>query len=339
MIHEWTKETDGNGATIRIVLFDFRKAFDLIHHSLVITKILELNISIGITNWIIDFYNRTDCKSEWKSVPAGVPQGTKLGPWLFLLMIDDIDVTNSNLWKYVDDSTISVVVPRGKSSNIQAIVDEFSTKAHVSRFQLNEVKCKELQISFSKNPPQFQPIVINGKLIELVANAKLLGLNISNDLKWNFHIAELIKKVLARLYYLKQLKRASVDTKELLTFYTSCIRPIVEYACPVFHNSLPRYLADDIERLQKHALRIVFLDLKYCEALEKTNLMLLNDRRELSSKKLFHQICENDHHKLHQLLPKTRETNIGLRSRRKFAVPAFKTNRLKNTFIYSNCMT
>ena len=122
-----------------------------------------------------------------------------------------------------------------------------------------------------------QSIVINGEPIELVTNAELLGLNISNVLKWNIHFAKLIIKVSARLYYLKQLKRASVENKELLTFYISCIRPIGKYACPVFHNALPRYPADDIERLQKRALWIIRPNMKYREALEKTKLTRLSD--------------------------------------------------------------
>jgi len=61
-----------------------------------------------------------------------------------------------------------------------------------------------------------------------------------------------------RLYFLRQLKRANVVTKDLVTFYTTYIRTIMKYACAVFHHGLPEYLSNELESLQKRALRIIF---------------------------------------------------------------------------------
>ena len=107
----------------------------------------------------------------------------------------------------------------------------------------------------SENP--LEPITINNTNIKAVPSAKLLGVLLSNDLKWNAHVEMICKKVAARLYFLRQLKRAKVPTNDLLSFYTTCIRPVAEYACPVFHTALPQYLSDQLERLQKRALRII----------------------------------------------------------------------------------
>ena len=93
-----------------------------------------------------------DCKSEWRDIPAGVPQGTKLGPWLFLLMIDDVDVADTDLWKFVDDTTMAECVESNEQSKIQVAVTELTEKAHAHKFQLNEAKCKEFRISFAKRP-------------------------------------------------------------------------------------------------------------------------------------------------------------------------------------------
>ena len=343
MVHEWTKHTDGNGSTVR-VLFDFSKAFDLIDHSILAEKLTKLNLPCGILCWIIDFLKSrkqrvklgSDCKSEWRNIRAGVPQGTKLGPWLFVLMINDIGITDNDLWKYVDDSTIAEPLHKWQTSKIQSAVDELAEMSHRNKFQINEAKCKELRISFAKCKPQFEPIVIDDKLIKVVTRVKLLRLNISNDLKWNCHISEIVKKVVTQLYYPGQLKRTHVAEKDLATFHITCIRPITEYACPVFHNELPSYLSDDLERIQKRALRIIFHQSSYVEALELCSLPSLYDRRESLTTKLFEEICCDTNHKLHHLLPEFNRSSVDLRKTRKFNVPRCETNRLNNSFIYYN---
>ena len=101
---------------------------------------------------------------------------------------------------------------------------------------LHESKCKELRISFSKSLPNFDPITINNKQLEVVESLKLLGMHISNDFKLNTHISVIMKKANKRLYFLSQLTRSNVGSKELITFYCTCIRPVTEYGCPVFHD-------------------------------------------------------------------------------------------------------
>ena len=177
-----------------------------------------------------------------------MPQGTKLGPWLFAIMINNLDVTDANLWKFVDDTTISEHVDKREISRAQSLVDELTEKAKDDKFQLNEAKCKELRISFARPKRSFSPILINNKPIEVVSNAKILGVSISKDLRWNVHILEIVKKAPSRLYFLRQLKRAKINEKDLLTFYLTCVRPVTEYAWPVFHNSLPLYLSKDLEK-------------------------------------------------------------------------------------------
>ena len=197
------------------------------------------------------------CVSEWGSVPSGVPQGTKVGPWLFIIMINDLASCDILLWKYVDDTMVSMVVPKEQASNVQKIVDRVEDWSRVNKFQLNSDKCEELHISFAKNKVDLPPVVVDGHNLEVVDHAKLLGVTITSNLSWNMHVPEIVKIASKQLYFLRQLKRAQVEKADLLRFYTSCIRSVCDYAIPVFHASLPQYLIDDLERMQRRALSII----------------------------------------------------------------------------------
>ena len=115
------------------------------------------------------------------------------------------------------------------------------------KFQLNQAKCKELRIAFAKTVRCFAPVHVNGPPIQVVPSAKIFRLLISKDLKWNTHISGIVKKVSTRLYFLCQLKRAKIHPSDLLTFYKTCVRPVMEYAYPVFHDSLPIYPSEELE--------------------------------------------------------------------------------------------
>ena len=168
---------------------------------------------------------------------------------------------------------------------------------------LKESKCKELRISFSTTNVEFEPITVNNKEIEVVPSATLLGLSISNDFKRHTHIENVCKKVSSRLYFLRQLKRAKLPSNDLLLFYVTCIRPVAEYACEVFHDSLPKYLSDDLEKLQKRACRIILPGHFYENALGELGLTSLADRRQNLTNKLFKTIVNDPQNKLHHLLP------------------------------------
>ena len=135
MLHSWLESTNGNGPTTRAVLFDFRKAVDLIDHHVQAQKLSSYDFLESIMCWILDFLtNRRqrvklscDCVSEWCAVPAGVPHGTKLCPWLFLIMINNLSVANTNIWKYADDTTLAECVEKNGTSSMQSRVDEFVT--------------------------------------------------------------------------------------------------------------------------------------------------------------------------------------------------------------------
>lgn len=205
------------------------------------------------------------------------------------------------MWKYADDIIILEVQEYGRPSIIQAAVDSLSRQSLSNDVQLNESKCKEVKVCFAKKQRTNNPVHVeeNDKPLEEVSSVKTLGLNISNVLKWNGHFLELVKKTSSRLNFLRQLKRSRVAPKEFILFYYTYIQSLLEYACPVFHRVLPAYLDDNLECLQRRALRIIYPTLSYAEALSASGLSTLFEKREKISSKLFVEISTDKELKKH----------------------------------------
>ena len=110
---------------------------------------------------------------------------------------------------------------------------------------------------------------------------------IQNNLNWWEHVTKIVEKAGKRLYMLRLLKRANADTKALSTVYITVIRPVLKYACQVWHFNIPEYLSDDIERVQKRTLRIILPELCYADAREFINIPRLKERRESLCERFF----------------------------------------------------
>ena len=343
MIHEWSQATDKSGATVRVTLFDYRKAFDLVDHSILIKKLQNMtSLPRKVCSWITDFlsnrYQRVklaDALSSWRHVPSGVPQGTKLGPWLFLLMVNDLRVNSISTWKFVDDTTISEIIPKNSLTHTQSAATSVEKWSADNKLHLNAEKCKELRIDFKRVHQEFDPIKVDNVPLKIVDHAKILGLIISNSLQWNLHVDHVIKKANKRLYCPVQLKRANVPEADIVNFYCTCIRPTLEYASQVFHHSLPKYLSDDLERVQKRSLAIIYRGQPYSESLQQSGLNALSVRRQTLCEKLFLKISTDSDHKLHALLPPKHQAKYNLRHKRLYDLPMANTNRFRNTFVPS----
>ena len=111
---------------------------------------------------------------------------------------------------------------------------------------------------------------------------------------------------------LYQLKRAGISQSDLVTVYLSVVRPVLEYACPVWHTNLQQYLSDNIESIQKRALKCIFRGSSYNEILCNVGLQTLKDRRDCICKTYFNNMKAHTH-KLHHLLPDERHVNYETR--------------------------
>ena len=251
-------------------------------------------------------------------------------------MINDIQPKAISYWKYIDDITTSEIVKRHTCSTIQDSINDIQQWSKDNRLQLNGTKCKELRIYFGKDVLDFANIRIDGIDLEIVTHVKILGLTISGDLKWNQHVQNVVKKANKRIYFIVQLKRAKLPPSEILLFYCSCVRPILEYGSQVFHYGLPMYLSDVIERVQQRVLSIIYPGCAHTDSLRYSNLQILYARREEACSKLFKSIESNPNHKHIKLIPPRMVQHHCLRKQREFMIPRVNTNRCSNTFIMSS---
>ncbi|CAB4026920.1 Hypothetical predicted protein [Paramuricea clavata] len=164
------------------------------------------------------------------------------------------------MWKLVDDVSSSENLTSNSFSATQcSTLDSIDSWATCNCMKLNTKKCKELRISFLKETPQLPPLTIDGHVLETEQSQKVLGLIIQNNLKCDEQIRSIVTKASKRLYGLRVYCGGGVPPADLTNIYFALIRSILEYCCEVWNYAIPRYLSDELERVQKRAMCIIFL--------------------------------------------------------------------------------
>ena len=208
LLHSILAALESGQCSVRIFFADFRKGFDLVDHNIIIDELKRLDVHPSIVRWIYDFLtDHEQCVkidnyySSWKKTNGGLPQGTKLEPLLFAILVNQLLNNWHGRIKFVNDLTAFEIIPRGSPSLLPIVVNEISQFASKRGMELNPKKCKEMIITFLKyNHTCFSPIYISGVPVELVSSFKLLGVHLSNDLTWNSHADYIMKKANSRLY-------------------------------------------------------------------------------------------------------------------------------------------
>lgn len=195
--------------------------------------------------------------------------------------------------KFVDDTTALEIIPRCSPSLMPMAVNEICNFSSNRGMELNPKKCKELMVSFLKYKLPCNPIYISGVPVELVSSFKLFGVLLSEYLTWNTHADYVIKKANSRLYALRQLKKAGLSESDLIVVYCSFVRSRIEYASPTWSN-MSSTLSDSLESIQKRALRMIYPDISYSDALAATALETMSYRWHKSCEKFINKLRSDE---------------------------------------------
>ncbi|XP_072172620.1 uncharacterized protein [Diadema setosum] len=336
------KGLDKPGHYADLCAIDFTKAFDLVDHTTAVRKMIDLEVNPSIIPTICSFlsnrsqtvlYKGTTSSSE--SLACGVPQGTKLGPIIFLIMVNDLALTADNRWKYVDDLSIVEISHKAGHNNLQSHIESVCEWSNANYMTPKPEKCKLMHFTFLRNHVPPPVITIGNNPIEVVSSMRILGVTIRSDLRWDSQVREMISRASRRLYILCSLRRNGVTHNDLLFVYTVYIRPLLEFAAPVWCTNLTHEQSQALEKVQRRALRLISypLYLPYNDALRDMNIESLSERRSSLLTTFGKSLLRSTRHR--DMLPPQRSQLItrSLRNSLNIDIPRTRTQRFRNSTI------
>jgi len=248
-------------------------------------KVRALGISGNIGRWIENWLHNRKQRvvingqtSDWKPVSSGVPQGSVLGPLLFIIYINDLDVgLNNYVSKFADDTKIgNSVVTVEDRLKLQQDLDKIAKWSEDWNMPFNVNKCQLLQIGNRNNKFSYE---INGQKLNSSSSVKDLGVTISHNLKFSQQCNEASSKANKILGFIN--RNFTYKSKDIiLPLYTSMVRPHLEYAVQFWDP----YLQKDIKKLesvQRRATKLIpeLRNKTYEDRLKELNLFSLSKRR------------------------------------------------------------
>ena len=266
-IDAWHKLLD-SGTEVCAIFFDYRKAFDTVSHTLLLQKLETAGVNIHILTWLHDYLcdrKQYVCvngsSSEMLPVHSGVPQGSVLGPILFIIFINDVSQVplsdGSLLTLYADDIMLHrPIYSIDDYESLQNDIDNLYLCSSSISLDFNATKCKYMIISRKKQPTSpLYNLNLNNTPLEKVNEYKYLGIWLTADLNWGKHIEYICSKARKKVGALYRQFYKYSSTNTMLKIYLTCIRPDMEYAVQVWSPYQKGHI-NALESIQKFALKV-----------------------------------------------------------------------------------
>jgi hypothetical protein len=227
VIEDWEKAVDED-KTIHAVFFDYAKAFDLVPHQLLLTKISKM-VPEWIVSWVAQYLKERkqrvkdgDTYSSWKTVEAGVIQGSVLGPILFLLFIADLNeylTSATDISKYADDVLGYSIFEKVEDDKTQEIINGMEKWATENQMRLNINKTKHMIINAKSN--KIPQVTLNNVSLQQVSEFNYLGVVLNEKLDYDQQWEVTMKITNQHIYLIKSLRKIKFKEEVLITVYKS----------------------------------------------------------------------------------------------------------------------